>query len=236
MFEEVAEIEYAGLVHSPEEWLTFAHNLQMMGQSDSALILYHSLYDWAKENDDTQLQEDCRVASNTIIIPRATTFKYKKGGATDPHNRPRFVWKRDSEVDVFDFRLDERRIIESIQKIDFKELEDRWYWFVFYRVFDELKWLSVTRPSKFADWVDFYFLWTWERTKPWRTVPKEIRDSNSWEWDENTVPDSGIGKYFAELARLLWNTFTDKPKRSEDEEPDDKDYFYLPNRSKINNG
>lgn len=236
MYEEVTEIEFCGLVHSPQEWLTFAHNLKAMGQNSSALIIFRSLYEWAKENDDFQLQEDCRIASNTIIIPRSTTYKYNKGGATDPHNRPRLIWKRNPDTDIFDFKLDEGRIFETLQKIDFKELDGRWYWFVFHRVFDELEWLSVPRPSKFADWVGLYFQWPWERTKPWRTVPKQIRNSHSWEWGENTVPGDDIGKRFAALARLLWATFTDKPKRCESDIPDDKQHFYLPNMKKINNG
>jgi hypothetical protein len=173
---------------------------------------------------------------NTINTPYASTYIYQEGGATDPHNRPKLLWKRNPDVDIFDFKLDESRIIEAIQKIDFKDLEGRWYWFVFHQVFNELNWLSVTKPSKFADWVSLYFKWTWERTKPWRTVPVQIRKTHSWDWDENTVPDNDIGKAFALLARLLWATFTDKPKRSEDETPDDKEYFYLPNKNKINNG
>lgn len=236
MFEEVTEIEFGGLVHSPQEWLTFAHNLNTMGQSNSALILYRSLYEWAKENDDFQLQEDCRIASNTIIIPRATTYKYNTNGATDPHNRPRLVWKRDPEIDIFDFKLDEGRIIEALQKIEFKELKGRRYWFVVHRVFNELNWLSVTKDNKFAGWVNFYYRWEWEQDRPWRTVEKVIRDTDSWLWNENTVPGNDIGKYYAAFAKLLWSTFTDKPKRNENDIPDDKQYFYLPNMKKINNG
>jgi len=236
MYEEVTEIELLGLVHSAEEWLTFALNLNKQGESAFSAMVLRAIYEWAKENDNTQLQSDCRMLMTTINIPHASTFVYQKGGATDPHNRQNRIWKRAPDIDIFDFRLDEGKIIESIQTIDFKELEDRWYWFVFHRVFDELRWLSVKRPSKFADWVNLYFHWTWERTKPWRTVPKEIRDSHSWEWGGNTVPGNDVGKHFAALARLLWATFTDKPKLNEDEVPDDKDYFYLPNKTKINNG
>ena len=236
MCEEVTEIELLGLVHCAEDWLTFAQNLINNGESAFAAMILRAMYEWAKDNDKTQLQLDCRTLMNTINIPQASTYKYREGGATDPHNRQRRMWERNPDIDIFDFKLDEGRIIETIKKIDFKELDNRWYWFVYHRVFIELKWLTVVRPSKFADWVGLYFHWNWERTKPWRTVPKEIKDSHSWEWDENTVPGNDVGKHFAALALKLWSTFTKKPKRSDDDVPDDKEYFYLPYKTKINKG
>ena len=139
----------------------------------------------------------------------------------DPHNRPKLIWKRDPDIDIFDFKLDEGKIIDALQKIKFKELKGRRFWFVVHRVFEELKWLTVTMDNKFACWVGLYFQWPWDTKKPWRTVEKDIRDAASWKWDKDSA--------YAKLARLLWTAFTDKPKRSENEVPVDKDYFYLPN-------
>ena len=228
MFEEVTVIELLGLVHSAEEWLTFAHNLILEGESAFAAMVLRAIYEWSVDNDDTQLQLDCRMLMNTINTPHASTYTYMKGGATDPHNRQRLIWKRDPDVDIFDFKLDEGKIIEALEKIVFNDLKGRRFWFVVHRVFEELKWLSVTMDTKFADWVALYFQWPWERNKPWRTVEKDIRDAASWKWDKDSV--------YAKLARLLWATFTDKPKRNDNEKPEDKEYFYLPNKTKINNG
>jgi hypothetical protein len=228
MFEEVTEIEFLGLVHTAEEWLTFARNLISEEQGAFAGMFLDALHKWAVENDNTQLQLDCRNLNSAIKIPQAFNFTYKKGGATDPHNRQKFIWKRNTDIDIFDFKLDEGRIIEALQKIKFKKLKGRRFWFVVHRVFKELKWLSVTMDNKFADWVGLYFQWPWDREKPWRTVNKEIRDADSWKWEKDSA--------YANLACLLWATFTNKPKRSDNEVPDDKEYFYLPNKKKINNG
>lgn len=228
MFEEVTEIKLLGLVHSAEEWLAFARNIIEEGESTFAAMILRAIYDWAVDNDNTQLQSDCKMLMTTINIPHAFTYTYKKGGATDPHNRPKLVWKRNPDIDIFDFRLDEGKIIETLQKIKFKELKGRKFWFVVHRVFEELRWLYVTMDNKFAGWVDLYFQWPWDCEKPWRTVEKDIRNEASWKWDKDSA--------YAKLARLLWTAFTDKPKRSENEVPVDKDYFYLPNKTKINNG
>ena len=236
MWEKATDIELLGLVHSAEEWLTFASKLVDAGESAAAAMFYRSLYQFAKDNDNTLLQEQCIVGLNDIIIPPASTYKYNKGVAADPNNRQRMTWKRNPDVDIFDFKLDENEIIRAIQNVDYKALKDRKFWFVFQRVFEELEWLFNKKDNMFACWVGYYFYWPWDRDRPWRTVEKEIRDTNSWQWNEHTVPDTNIGKYYAELAEIVWSTFTDKPKRSEKDIPVDKQIFYLPNLKKINNG
>lgn len=234
MYIESDNIEIYGQVLSEEEWLSFANNMNKAGERASAAMFYRILYQYAINNNNKFLAEQCREGIGNIDYPNAR--QYKKEGATDPNNRRRMKWVRNQDIDIFDYKLDEGEIIRAIQNIDFKKLKGRKYWFVVHRVFEELSWLTITMDNKFADWVAYYFHWPWERDRPWRTVEKEIRDSYSWQWNEKTVPGNDIGKDYAALSKLLWSIFTDKPKRNETDKPIDNGIFYLLNMKKINNG
>lgn len=223
------KIKLFDAVLTAEEWLTFTRSIAKAGESATAAMFYRSLYQLAKVNGDDWLQEECIRGMNSVTIPVASL--YREGGATDPNNRPRKEWVHNPEVDIFDPKLDEGAIIDALRGIDFIDLKERRYWFVVQRVFKELNWLSVTMDTKFADWVAYYFQWPWERNNPWRTVDENIRKIPSWEWNNYY----GCEQYAA-LAKILWATFTVKPKISEEDEPIDKQSFYLPNKKKINNG
>lgn len=234
MYVESDKIEIYGLVLSEKEWLSFANNISEKGERAFAAMFYRILYQYAIDNNKELFAKQCQEGLRSIDYSCARPYRIE--GATDPNNRQRMKWVRDENIDIFDFKLDEGEIIKAIQTIDFKGLKGRKYWFVFHRIFEELNWLTVTKDNTFADWVTLYFQWSWERDKPWRTVDKEIRTSHSWQWNENTVPNSDIGKKYAALSKKVWSVFTDKPKKGDTDKPIDKDIFYLLNMNKINNG
>ena len=235
MWVEETGIDILGLVHTASEWLSFASKIRLAGEQSFAKSIYQALYDYAVKYNDDELVQLSLEGFHATPAFQATPCQYKKGSAADPNNRPRLKWERNPDADIFDTRLDEGEIIRALNEIEFSGLKDRKYMYVIREVFLELNWLAVTTniDQKFVRWSARYFQWPWEKARPWRTVETEIRNTKSWEWDETTVPNSDIGKHYAAFSKLLWSTFTDKPKTSENDKPQDKDIFYLPNKIKI---
>ena len=238
MEEEKHSIEMLGITHTFKEWYAFADELDHIGESSFAMRIFFTLYKLAPEG--SQYKRDCATRVNKTPTLEAHYTEYKSGGATDLWNRNPNTWVHDSNAPViFDERLDEGKIYHALRGINFTELKERKYWFVIKRVFDELNWLKDSKNTHFADWVGVYFQWPWDRKNPWRKISEtepQIIKTPSWQWNEHTVPDSDVGKHYATMARMVWDTFTEIPKITDDDNPKDMSYFYLPYKILINDG
>ncbi len=221
---------------SVDEYISIAKRYIEIGNRDTAITMLSALKDCANKNKDYNLREDC------LILITENQYQLKlvdsdNNVAASPFNRePKKPDGYYARARIFHPNLDEERIIIALTKIKFNRLKERRYWFVIKRIFEELNWLSVKTDTKFADWVDQNFNWPWEKNNPWRTVDKEIRRKNSWQWNIYAVPNNKDVESYGELAKILWNTFTEKPKRKNSDKPVDKETFYLPYKKVINNG